>query len=160
MIIYVLDTETTTTNFHDPNYGGKPNGHIVEFGLVRVDTERRTIGPTCHYIFDDPKATGEEWCFQESDVPFRPSMRDNIPFVDGLLAASFGGRKVTAYNVGFDRTLCERDLPKFAKAVVWAADIMEAAYMIKDIPRKVHETETGLVSWPSVQSTWDYLFPD
>ena len=159
-VIYVLDTETTTTSFKDPKYDYKPNGHIVEFGLTRLDVERRTIGPSVHYIFNDPEATGEEWVYKNTDLPFRQGMTDAIPFTDGLLAASFEGRYVTAFNLPFDRCLCERDLPRFSKAVRWAPDIMEAADLIDEIPRKIHDEATGWRSHPSVQSTWDYLFPD
>ena len=35
-VLYVLDTETSTSSFRD----GEPNGHIVEIGIARVDTAR------------------------------------------------------------------------------------------------------------------------
>lgn len=158
--IYVLDTETTTTNFSDPAYDYQPNGHIVEFGMTRVDLDLRTIGPTVHYVFDDPDATGEEWVYKNTDLPFRQGVSDSKPFVDGLLAVIFEGKWVTCFNHRFDQALIRRDMPRFFDAICWAPDIMLAADRIADIPRKKHDTDTGWKSYPSVQATWDYLFPE
>lgn len=160
-IIYVLDTETTTTCFKDPDYDYGPNGHIVEFGMVKLDTELRTFGTPIHYTFRDPDATGDEWVYRNTDLELNPAMSDNIRFVDGLLAASFCDEYVTAFNLdAFDKKMIERDMPKFHAAVRWMPDMIYAADKIDGIPRKIHDLSTGFRSLPSVQSTWDYLFPD
>ena len=39
-VIYVLDTETTTTTFRPV-----PNGHVVEIGISKVDLESHTVEP-------------------------------------------------------------------------------------------------------------------
>ena len=55
MMIYVVDTETTTTDFKDPKLGGRPNGHIVELGMVSLDTISGAITNVYHCISKSPK---------------------------------------------------------------------------------------------------------
>ena len=165
MKIYVIDTETTTTDFKDPKLGGRPNGHIVELGLVRLDTWTGSIINLAHYIFKDEEASGEEWVYKNTDLPYRSITFDDIRIADAELrlnAMMFADDMlpITAFNwTGFDRWMIERDLPRFSDVCRWLPDIMDAADKIDAIPRKIHDSGTGFVSKPSVQSTWDYLFP-
>ena len=131
--IYVLDTETTTTDFKDPRYDYQPNGHIVELGLVRLDLKDGSIECSTHYIWDDPNATGNEWCYRNTDLPYRRSYFPMWDSDDRMLAEILKGIWVTAFNLdGFDRIMCERDLPRFSKAVHWAPDIMKAADLVEE----------------------------
>lgn len=161
--IYVIDTETTTTAFHDPRYNG-PNGHIVEIGvaMLTVDPDHKRASmpmAICGHVFADPEASGSEWCYRVAGVPFRAG-GPTPDKMDRKLAEVLKGKLVTSFNQRFDRSMLERDMPLMSNVVTWAPDIMEAADTIEEIPRKAHDTATGWRSWPSVQSTYDYLFPE
>ena len=166
--IYVVDTETTTTEWHSEKYNGAPDGHIVEIGIVLLDLRHGTVRPQYWFTFNDPDATGLEWVYQNTDLPLRDSFRKTWKEVDDSLdemvryspIEDHGMIPITAFNVDFDKTMIERDLPKFSKHLYWCMDIMKSADKIEEIPRKVHDLSTGWRSYPSVQSTWDYLFPD
>lgn len=166
--IYVVDTETTTTEWHSEKYNGDPDGHIVEIGIVLLDLETGRTWVIAHRGFNDPDATGEEWVYKNTDLPMRESFRMSWEEADEDLCdhiRTVGKRDngficITAFNSSFDRTMIERDLPNFSKHLFWCMDIMMSADRIEDIPRKKHDTITGWRSYPSVQATWDYLFPD
>lgn len=157
--IYVLDTETTTTDFKDPDLGYKPNGHIVELGIVLLDLRTGDIRDVMHSILRDEDATGEEWVYKNTDLPFRRPYYDSRKFVEYNLQCVLNSGPITCFNIPFDRAMLERDFPDIVGCARWAPDIMLAADTIEEIPRKVHDTETGWRSYPSVQSTLDYLFP-
>lgn len=159
--IYVVDTETTTTEFNSEKYNGAPDGHIVELGVVRLNLETGLIDVVNYGSFNDNNATGNEWVYQNTDLPFRSAYRKSWKMRDTELDRFIYGKiPITAFNSDFDRTMIERDLPKFSEHLSWCTDIMKCADQIEDIPRKKHDTATGWRSFPSVQSTWDYLFPD
>ena len=157
--ILVLDTETTTTNFRDPNCNDGPNGHIVEIGIVSLDLRTGNIEDVYHAILKDPNATGNEWVYQNTDLKFRQPCYDAPDIVNAELMILLNKEPITAFNQAFDRAMLERDFPDAVKWSMWAQDIMLAADAIDDIPRKVHDTSTGFRSYPSVQSTLNYLFP-
>lgn len=161
MKMLVIDCETTTTEFHSKRFNGKPDGHIVEFGYTVVDLDdKKIVGGCHHFIFGDPNATGEEWVFKNTSLRHDSSRITAKEFDNSYLSIISGPLLCSAFNTDFDRTMIERDMPNLARCLYWLPDIMIAADGIEEIPRKIHDTSTGFVSYPSVQSTYDYLFPD
>ena len=159
--IYILDTETTTTNFHDPAYAGKPNGRVVELGIVCLDLDTLQVGGIGAWQFKDPEATGLEWVYTNTDLPFRRGCWNSREWTDNYLAGLLDGQYTTAFNwTFFDKIMLDRDLPQLSSSVVWIEDIMIAADRIDQIPRKLHDSSSGKAWWPSVQTTYNYLYPD
>jgi len=157
--IFVLDTETTTTDFNDPELGG-PNGHIVELGAVRLNLKTGEITDVLHLYPRDPDASGNEWVYLHTDLQFKRPYYDAKAFVELELIYLFEQGPVTAFNLDFDKWMLGRDYPLACVKATWAPDIMVAADKIDEIPRKAHDTSSGWKSWPSVQSTLNYLFPN
>ena len=152
-IIYVLDTETSTSSFRD----GEPNGHIVEIGIARVDTLRREITPYYVGILNDPDCDGTEWVFQNTDLELKDVREGEMAkSVDRYLASLLEGRTVTSYNQAFDRTMIWRDLPLTSNVVRWSQCLMLACAEIPDIPRN----HAGTGHYPSAEASYNYLCPD
>lgn len=152
-VLYVLDTETSTSSFRD----GEPNGHIVEIGIARVDTTRREITPYYVGILNDPDCEGTEWVFQNTDLSVEDVRNGEMPkSVDRYLASLLEGCIVTSYNRAFDRTMMRRDLPLTSNITKWAPCLMLAAAEIEDIPR--NHAGTGL--YPTAEASYNYLCPD
>lgn len=152
-VLYVLDTETTTTSFE----GGEPDGHIVEVGIARVDTSRRKITPYYVGILNDPNCDGTEWVFQNTDLTLNDVRQGEDPrSVDRYLSSILVGCRVTSYNRAFDRGMLRRDLPLTSEAIAWAPCLMLAAAEIDEIPR--NHAGTGL--YPTAEASYNYLCPD
>lgn len=151
--LYVIDTETSTSSFEN----GEPNGHIVEIGIARLNTETREITPFYVGILDDPGCDGTEWVFRNTDLTL-DDVRGGEPreSVDRYLSSLLGGCGVTSYNVPFDRTMMERDLPLTASAVRWGPCLMLACAEIPDIPRN----HAGQGHYPTAEASYNFLCPD
>ena len=153
-LIHVIDTETSTTSFDEH---GIPNGHIVEVGIARVDTGRREITPYYVGIINDPGCDGTEWVFENTDLSLE-DVREGEPreSVDRYLSALLAGQQVTAYNVPFDRTMMDRDLPLTASTVRWGYCLMLASAQVEGIPRK----HAGMGCYPRAEDSYNHLCPD
>lgn len=150
--IYVIDTETSTTSF-DP----EPNGHIVEFGMVKVDLESWEVGEGYTMIINQPDVDFDAWVFKNTTLT--PDMvRGGIEpsRAERFLSSMLECRELTAYNIAFDKLMIERDMPKINRTAKWGDCLMECASQIPEIPRR-HANQN---CYPKAEAAYNYLCPD
>lgn len=156
MIVHVVDTETTGLD-------GCPHGDkVVDIGIVRVDTEGRTIRPVYSEIvgYDVSGWEPEQrnaWIFSHSDLtleqvasgkPLDEVVADVRRILDGNVAAS--------YNEIFDFTKFLRRRPWSVRCRL-APDIMLRAHRLVDGDI---DFEDGSTSWPKLEKAYRELCPD
>lgn len=152
-MIYVIDTETSTTRWDD----GIPDGHIVEIGVARVDLDELTVVPMWNTIVKDENASDRAWIFRNSSLTKAEVLDgNNRRAVEDVLARKLMGCEVTSFNIGFDRMMIERDMPRINENVHWGQDIMVQAAQVEDIPR----THAGEDKYPKAETSYNILCPD
>ena len=153
-IIYVLDTETTTTTFRPV-----PNGHVVEIGISKVDLESHTVEPFYGEILTvkkmvkgKKKIDPEAWVFKNTTLTVQEVEDGKDPTEIAVkLEQMLRGCEITAFNQKFDRLMLQRDLPELYGSLVWGQDLMEQADNLKSIPRN------GKASYPNAENTYNHL---
>lgn len=154
-IVYVIDTETTTTSFRPV-----PNGHVVEIGIAEVDLEQHTVQPYYSDILtvkkmskSGKKIDPEAWVFQNTSLTVEDVENGKDPSeVATYLAGKLRSCEVTAFNRTFDMLMIKRDLPELHDVIVWGQDLMEQADNLKSIPRNKRPP-----CYPNAENTYNHL---
>lgn len=104
-IIHVIDTETT-------GFQKDPDAHVVEFAIVTILVGHGVVS-SYSSLMKPPKLTpdGIETCKKISGIS--PEMLENAPRPEDVWAAAQSiihtwGGIITAWNIGFDRTMVRR----------------------------------------------------
>ena len=150
--IYVIDTETSTTQWFD----GEPNGHIVEIGIAKVNTRMQTVIPYFQATILDSDADPDAWVFRNTDLTYEDVQNGTNPDVIArFLGDRLDGCEVTSYNIAFDHKMIDRDMPFINDKVRWGQDLMIQAAKIPEIPRK----HAGSDAWPKAEDSYNHLCP-
>lgn len=160
----VIDTETTTRDFTALN--GQPDGHIVEIAICLVTLYETPSGrrgwetrELANVQIQDPDCRGDEWVYRHTDlIPGEGMTRTAADNYLSMIVKMQPTCTATAYNVGFDRTMIERDLPELAKCLDWGEDIMlRAAAKIPDVRKSLHWINGEIVAVPRCADTMTAL---
>lgn len=150
--VWVIDTETSTTTF-DP----VPDGHIVELGAVKVNLNAEKIERCYGAVVLDPLADRNAWVFRNTSLTYDTMMLGVRPSnLDRYISELIGNDEATAYNISFDKTMIERDLPLLASRINWGRCLMKASSRVPEIPRR----HGGMNKYPTAEASYNYLCPD
>jgi DNA polymerase-3 subunit epsilon len=147
MKIAVLDIETTDLMAN--------NGHIVEVGIVELDTETGAIVgllDTTVMEEDFGPLYQNAWVFQHTNLDFDrvmkgPMWRDVVVKIQAIADRY----PVTAFNKDFDIGYLQSRGVNFPKLLPC---IMKTAMNYTKIPRY-----NGTYKWPKVEEAWKFFFP-